>query len=104
VARALSPGVNDPYTAVDCLNRLTSVLTVASVYRGGLRIAQTERLRYPQLDFASLFAVTFPLCCQYIKPDDMTREHSIDLLERLKATARMEDKALIQSEISKLSA
>jgi len=104
VARALSPGVNDPYTAVDCLNRLTSVLTVASVYRGGLRIAQTERLRYPQLDFASLFAVTFPLCCQYIKPDDLTKNHSLDLLERLKETVRMEDKSLIQKEISKLSA
>lgn len=103
VARALSPGVNDPYTALDCLNRLSAVLTVASVYQGGLNSTPTDRLQYPQLDYAGLFAVTFPLCRQYIQPDQLAKAHSLDLLDKLRSTARPNDTALIDDAIHALS-
>ncbi len=103
VARALSPGINDPYTAMDCINRLTAVLTVASVYKGGLNPRRSVRLRYPQLDFPGLFAVTFPLCRQYIRPDDITRGHALRVLRQLKDVATLRHQSVIMDEIDALS-
>ncbi|PUB14929.1 DUF2254 domain-containing protein [Yoonia sediminilitoris] len=103
IARALSPGVNDPYTALDCLNRLSAALTVASVYDGGLDGMNTGRVRHQVLDFERLFSVTFPQCAQYIKPDDLTRKHALGLLEQLAAVARTSDKSVISAEIEQLS-
>jgi uncharacterized membrane protein len=103
VARALSPGINDPYTAMDCINRLTAVLTVASVYKGGLNPRQSTRLRYPQLDFPGLFAVSFPLCRQYVRPDDITRQHALRVLRQLKDVVNSRYKSVIMDEIDQLS-
>lgn len=105
IARALSPGVNDPYTAIDCLNRLSAVLTFASVHQDGLGPGQRQRgrLRHPALSFERLFAVTFPLCRQYVQPDDITRRHALDLLKKLERVARSEDQRLVTNEIGALS-
>ncbi|MGJ8610200.1 MAG: DUF2254 domain-containing protein, partial [Octadecabacter sp.] len=101
--RALSPGVNDPYTAMDCLNRLMAALTVASDDRGGLSPQQDGRLRTPKLNFETFFAVTFPLCRQYVHADDITRAHALDLLKTLQTTVRSQDRPLIASEIDALT-
>ncbi|MFQ1702095.1 DUF2254 domain-containing protein [Loktanella agnita] len=103
IARALSPGVNDPYTAMDCLNRLSGALTVASVYKDGLSAEEGTRFRYPKLNFAGLFAVSFPLCRQYVRPDDVTRQHTQHLLENLAEVARPADRHLITSELAALT-
>ncbi|WP_306115553.1 MULTISPECIES: DUF2254 domain-containing protein [unclassified Roseovarius] len=102
-ARALSPGVNDPYTAMDCLNRMHAALTVASAYKGGLSPHQRDRVKIPKLDFDALFAETFPLCREYVKPDDLTRRHAVSLLETLEQSVREEDGAVIRREVSRLS-
>ncbi len=103
VARALSPGVNDPYTAIDCLNRLAGVLTVASTYKSGLQDKTLERMTFPALTFEKLFASSFPLCRQYIKPDALVLDHVLTLLTRLRDVARQEDQPCIRTEIKALS-
>ena len=102
-ARALSPGVNDPYTAMDCMNRVAAALTVAAQYNGGLYPKQTGRFKSVQLTFERLFAVTFPLSRQYVVADDLAREHALGLLANLLASVRSSDKKYIQLEIDALS-
>ncbi len=103
VARALSPGVNDPYTAVDCLNRLAAALTVAATYKGGLRERGRPRVTHPSLTFDRLFAASFPLCRQYILPDDLTRAHAVAVLTDLMGEACEKDRAPIRAEIRALT-
>lgn len=104
VARALSPGLNDPYTAKDCLNRMASALTIASTYEGGLQERSLDRITFSALTFTRLFEATFPLCRQYIKPDAMVLDHALSLLKELSAVVREEDQAIVKSEIKALSA
>lgn len=101
--RALSPGVNDPYTAQDCLNRLAGALTVAMTYEGGLDPQPGDRVHATDLTFERLFAVTFPLCRQYVLTDDITRAHSLRLLDALHAAARPRDRHIIEAERQALS-
>ncbi len=103
ITRALSSGINDPYTAMDCLNRLAGALTIASVYNGGLAATDRPRLETSPLDFDALFRHAFPLCRQYIQPDDLTRSHAIQLLETLREVARENDKDIIEKELDALS-
>ena len=104
IARALSPGVNDPYTAIDCLNRIAAALTIAGCYGEGLRAPDLKKVRHPHVTFERLFAVTFPLCRQYVLPDDMVRGHAIGLLRDLRRQVRSEDQRLISEELERLSA
>ncbi|MFK7835422.1 MAG: DUF2254 domain-containing protein [Sulfitobacter sp.] len=104
VARALSPGVNDPYTAIDCLNRLSAALMVAVSYKDGLQAPAHSHVSFPHLTFERLFASTFPLCRQYIKPDAVTLEHAKGLLRFLAQHAGDEEKLRIQAEIDLLNA
>ena len=104
VVRALSPGLNDPYTAVDCLNRLAAVLTTASTYEGGLTRRSLDHISFDALTFPRLFAATFPLCRQYIKPDNLVLNHALSLLDDLAKIARDEDQAVIKSEMKALRA
>lgn len=103
VARALSPGVNDPYTAMDCLNRMAAALTIASTYEDGLQDRSLERITFSALTFERLFEATFPLCRQYIKPDAMVLDHALTLLKNLSGIVREQDIAVVKSEIKVLS-
>lgn len=83
IARALSPGVNDPYTAINCLNWLYTGLVTAANHDGGLHPRPQGRVRYPTVDFNRLLEVSLTLALPYILPDDLTRRHLDSLLERL---------------------
>ncbi|WP_420862985.1 DUF2254 domain-containing protein [Algirhabdus cladophorae] len=102
IARALSPGVNDPYTAQDCLNRLAAALTVASTYKDGLEDKSLPRIAFSALTFPRLFEASFPLCRQYIKPDALVLRHTLSLLDNLAEVVRPEDQQVIRTEIEKL--
>jgi uncharacterized membrane protein len=102
IARALSPGVNDPYTAKDCLNRLAAALTVAGTYKGGIKDRSLPRITFKALTFSRLFAASFPLCRQYIKPDALVLEHALTLLNNLAEVVRDEDRQVIKDEITML--
>ncbi|UWQ22453.1 DUF2254 domain-containing protein [Jannaschia sp. W003] len=80
---ALSPGVNDPFTAVNCINWLAAALAEALVHRGGLRQPPSGRLHGDWLDFAALYARTFPAAMPYLTDDRMATEAAIRALEEL---------------------
>lgn len=104
IARALSPGVNDPYTAMDCLNRLTAALTIGSTHEGGLRETDKhgERITSTCFSFEQFFAATFPLCRQYVEGDVMVSNHAVCLLTELASVARQQDRPVIEAEIRAL--
>lgn len=103
VARALSPGVNDPYTAMDCLNRLAASLAVASCYGDGLKDRRLERVGFRALTFERLFAVTFPLCRSYIQGDRLVLAHTRAILADLVTQVRAQDRPYLRAELDALS-
>ncbi len=95
VARALSPGLNDPYTAIDCLNRMAAALTIAGTYRDGLRPPFVARVAFHHLTFARLLEVTFGKCRPYVLDDPLTLQHAQALLDELHETVRDTDKGAV---------
>lgn len=91
IARALSPGVNDPYTAINCLNWLYVGLITAANFEGGLKARHFERLRYPTLDFDKLFDASITVALPYIRTDPLVSDHLNTLLMRLVAETDNED-------------
>ena len=86
--RALSPGVNDPFTAITCVDRLGSALRRLAERDMplGFRNDQQGRLRLivPTTDFAHVVDVAFRLIRQYAR--DST-EVSIRLIESMMTIA-----------------
>lgn len=96
-ARALSPGVNDPYTAINCLNWLCAGLATASAYNGGLRTPQGSRVWAPPLLFGDIFDKGIVACHDYIKADALTSAHLNVLLDRLEdEVAHAPDRQIIR--------
>lgn len=91
IARALSPGVNDPYTAVNCLNWLYVGLITAANHKGGLVSQQRCRMKYPTLDFQSLLETSITNALPYIKTDALVCKHLGELLDRLIAETVNQD-------------
>ncbi len=83
IARALSPGVNDPYTAVNCLNWLYVGLITAANHKGGLAPRHQNRVTYPSLEFEALLNASITAALPYIKSDPMVCKHLDGLLNRL---------------------
>ena len=85
VALALSPGINDPFTAINCLNWLTAALEDALAYEGGLRGDGDGRIQGVEIGFPTLYDHTFPAAFAYLADDAMARAAAIVRLERLMA-------------------
>lgn len=88
-ARALSPGVNDPYTAINCLNWLYAAQSTASLYNGGFQESPITRVWSEDVTFDQIFSRGFGQCYAYVKTDDLTSAHLATLLDRL--IAEIED-------------
>ena len=83
IARALSPGFNDPFTAMNCLNWLHAGLLDALLHDGGLDPVATRRVRFRELDFAGLFAASFVAAAPYTTTDLMCCRRHLDLTQDL---------------------
>lgn len=90
-ARALSPGVNDPYTAINCMNWLYAAQSTASLYGGGFRESPVLRVSADDMTFAKIFTHGFGQSYDYIKTDALTAAHLTTLLERLIAEIKAPD-------------
>ncbi|WP_394155344.1 DUF2254 domain-containing protein [Loktanella salsilacus] len=104
IARALSPGFNDPFTAMNCLNWLHAGLQDALLHDGGLQPLTTQRVRYPHVDFASLFAASFTAALPYTMTDRMCRAHHLALTQELLARATGKNREVIAQLIPALRA
>lgn len=83
LARALSPGVNDPYTAINCLNWMYAALSIAANHEGGLRSVPTSRVWHEPLTFETVFNACFADSLPYVASDQLTLDHLHDVLSRL---------------------
>ncbi len=86
-ARALSPGINDPFTAVTCLDWLAAALSglAGRAAPDPLRIDDNRKLRVVggALTFAGYLDHSFGHLRQYAATDMIAGEHFIDSLARI---------------------
>jgi uncharacterized membrane protein len=86
-ARALSPGVNDPFTAINCLNWLRNGIGVALQYKGGLNPVSRSRVHYRSVTLEHLLNISFRAAAPYCMSDQMAREHWMFCVRSLLDTA-----------------
>jgi uncharacterized membrane protein len=92
-ARALSPGVNDPFTAISCMNWLGSGLRTMADRQmpGPYRYDDANRLRVvtPVLDFEQFASAIFDRLRPYVSTDRNASLHMMEMLAR--AVRTLED-------------
>ncbi|MGZ2258786.1 DUF2254 domain-containing protein [Roseobacter sp. A03A-229] len=89
LARALSPGVNDPFTAINCLNWMHNALKTAQSHGQGLgeNGARTYRCG-PKLTYDVLFKRSCLASEPYCKSDHLALEHYKNTVRDLSETSR----------------
>ncbi|NJM81470.1 MAG: DUF2254 domain-containing protein [Tabrizicola sp.] len=90
IARALSPGVNDPFTANGCLDWLAAAVSVAAGHGGGLRLSAPGRVATAGLDFDMLLHQAFVTSRPYTTTDPLCDLHLRKLLHRLRDEIEVE--------------
>lgn len=83
IARALSPGVNDPFTAINGLNWIYVGLATAAQYEGGLRASAQDRVHFEALTLEMLVQRGIDDAAPYLRSDPLARAHLLRLLDRL---------------------
>lgn len=88
LARALSPGVNDPFTAINCLNWMHNALKTAQLYAGGMpkEGVRTSSLG-PVLTYEKLLERSFGASKPYCEPDHLVMARYNELLQDLRETS-----------------
>ena len=90
-ARALSPGVNDPFTAINCLNWMFTACLTAANYRSGLREDRKGRVRTGSLTFLDLLEQGFGNSRPYTETDALCDAHVHKLLNRMQKDLENEE-------------
>lgn len=89
--RALSPGVNDPTTAITCIDALGEALREALPLRGGVTLLPTADglggVRQPRLGFADVVAECLPQIRHYAAGDVVVVVHLLGVLAAVAAQA-----------------
>lgn len=83
IARAMSPGVNDPFTAINCLNWLHSAAVTGANYQGGLGAVETGKVRTGQISFGDLLQAGFGAARPYTKSDALCDRHQRLIFDQL---------------------
>jgi uncharacterized membrane protein len=82
IARALSPGINDPFTAINCLNWLHAAVVVAANHNGGLAGRSGGPVRTIPATFQRLLDTGFGASFPYVKDDPLCDKHLRSVLSR----------------------
>jgi uncharacterized membrane protein len=97
--RSLSPGINDPTTALYCLDRLGEVLGVLSDRRmpSGRIVDRDMKLRvvFEEVSFADLACPAFAAIARYGIGDDDLVARLLDVMERCSRSAQSRDREKI---------
>ncbi|UYV38264.1 DUF2254 domain-containing protein [Rhodobacteraceae bacterium D3-12] len=91
IARAMSPGMNDPFTAINCLNWLHAAAVTGANYEGGL-LGETQgavRLRRPE--FRDILQGGFGAAYPYVSSDALCLSHVTGIFVQMKE--QIEDSA-----------
>ncbi len=103
VARAMSPGVNDPFTAVNCINWLYVGLGAATDLMSQLDFRTDGRVQYPVINFAALLDASFGRIEPYVRDDRIVMSHLFEVTDRLaQETENKQAKAALQGLIDRL--
>ncbi|MEO0771964.1 MAG: DUF2254 domain-containing protein [Pseudomonadota bacterium] len=86
IARALSPGVNDPFTAINCLNWLTAGLAAGMQKGTVFGIHGSDKVIVPETGIADVLDATFGASLDYIKGDKIVKQTWKTLLRDLAAS------------------
>jgi uncharacterized membrane protein len=79
----MSPGVNDPHTAMNCLNWLAAGLAAADRDGRCFGLRGCDRVHIEPLDWSRLLEGSFGACWPYVQGDRMVRTHWVSLLKGL---------------------
>ncbi len=86
-SRALSPGVNDPFTAIACIDWLSAALTEFDRCPAPSEVlsdrAGTARVLLQPLDFADFLEAAFGQLRSYVAADPNARRHAVLVLTEL---------------------
>ncbi len=84
IARALSPGVNDPYTAIACINWLkVGILHFAEHETENDTFNRHQRVKSKPYMFKDFVTAIFESAIPYIAPNRQVTRHTIDCLEAI---------------------
>lgn len=95
IARAMSPGVNDPITAMHCLNWLAAGLIAADKAGTCFGLAGQGRVSVEPLTWRVLFHSSFEDSYPYVAEDDLARNHWNSLVDKMDAQVRGEQRAVL---------
>lgn len=98
--RALSPGVNDPYTAIECVHRIQAALELAISYGPGVHDSDVGPMGLRRLSFKTLLDNSYELIMPYAVSDTLVRSEIARGLRRL---SEMTEDSAHQSHIKRLS-
>jgi len=97
VARAMSPSVNDPFTAINCMQWMEAGLSSMAQEDRQLHIFRCDAVLAQPIGFDKLLTASLGACLPYIKDDPLTRETMLDALARLSALATSAHQAPIDN-------
>lgn len=104
LARALSPGVNDPYTAILCLDWLRDGLTVFGQRAPAGRTDRSGPVLFRQVTFETMLTRSFGNMRQYVASDRTVTLHSLGVLAELgDAASRPAMLAALRTEVETLA-
>lgn len=106
-ARALSPGVNDPFTAIACIDWLGSAVTELATCHDEAGVLADEqgkaRLVFDPLGFEDFVASGFGQLRPYAARDPNARAHTVRTLEKIiNRTGNPEKRAFVHAELERL--
>ncbi|WP_394178318.1 DUF2254 domain-containing protein [Yoonia maritima] len=104
VGRAMSPGINDPFTAISCMQWLEAGLAAASKNTDGLGVITEKNISLTLISFERLLDAGLGNCVPYVCDDALARAELERLLDQLSAQANVENKKAVQHLITRLKA
>lgn len=90
IGRALSPGINDPFTAINCLNWLCAGSLAGANHKGGLAGFDTGLVHIEPVTFLSILEHGFGAAFHYVKTDPLTLEHFEALMKQMRSDLKHE--------------
>ncbi|MBJ3778571.1 DUF2254 domain-containing protein [Acuticoccus mangrovi] len=105
LGRALSPGVNDPHTAILCLDWLRAGLTPFAARPPSPPLAGTARVLYDRVTFEAMLSHAYSKMRQYVAADRNVTLHALaGLAEIAKAASRESRADAVRHEMTRLAA
>ncbi|PRY74343.1 putative membrane protein [Yoonia maritima] len=101
VGRAMSPGINDPFTAISCMQWLEAGVSVVAKHNGDLRIIDEDAVIAARISFHRLLEQSLGNCVPYVCGDVLARAELERLLEQLCRNSSDENKPIVRELISK---